>query len=59
MSKIKITQIRSAIDRPERQKRTIRALGIHKLHVPVIKEDTVQIQGMITKVNHLVTVEKI
>ncbi|MBA2406837.1 MAG: 50S ribosomal protein L30 [Chitinophagales bacterium] len=59
MAKIKITQIKSAIDRPERQKKTIRALGIKKLNSSVIKEDTLQIQGMITKVLHLVTVEKI
>ncbi len=59
MTKIKITQVKSAIDRPERQKKTIRALGIKKLNSSVIKEDTLQIQGMITKVLHLVTVEKI
>ncbi len=59
MAKIKITQVKSAIDRPERQKKTIRALGIKKLNASVIKDDTLQIQGMITKVLHLVTVEKI
>lgn len=59
MAKIKITQVKSAIDRPERQKRTITALGIRKLHVPVVKEDSEQIQGMLTKVRHLVTIEKI
>ncbi|MBX7108270.1 MAG: 50S ribosomal protein L30 [Chitinophagales bacterium] len=59
MAKLKITQVKSAIDRPERQKRTITALGIHKLHVPVVKEDSEQIQGMLTKVRHLVTIEKI
>ncbi|MBK9729895.1 MAG: 50S ribosomal protein L30 [Chitinophagaceae bacterium] len=59
MAKIKIIQVKSAIDRPERQKRTIVALGIRKLNVPVVKEDSVQIQGMLTKVKHLVTIEKI
>jgi len=59
MAKIKITQVKSGIDRSERQKRTVRALGISKLHNPVVKEDTPQIQGMIAKVRHLVTVEKI
>jgi large subunit ribosomal protein L30 len=59
MAKIRITQIKSTIDRTERQKKTMRALGIRKLHVPVIKEDTPQILGMIVKVHHLVTVEKI
>ena len=59
MAKIRITQVKSAIDRPERQKKTIRALGITKLNVPVVKEETPQIAGMISKVKHLVTVEKI
>lgn len=59
MAKIKITQVKSGIDRTVRQKRTIRALGITKLHTPVVHEDTPQIQGMITKVLHLVKVEKI
>jgi large subunit ribosomal protein L30 len=59
MPKIKITQVKSAIDRPLRQKKTIRALGIQKLHVPVVHEQTPQIAGMIQRVAHLVTVEKI
>jgi large subunit ribosomal protein L30 len=59
MAKIRITQVKSAIDRPERQKKTIRALGIRKLHVPVVHEDTPQVKGMVVKVKHLVTVEKI
>lgn len=59
MAKIKITQIKSGIDRTDRQKRTIRALGITKLNVPVIKEDTAQIIGMIEKVKHLLAIEKI
>lgn len=58
MAKIKITQVKSAIDHTERQKKTIAALGIRKLHMSVVKEDTPQIQGMIVKVRHLVTVEK-
>ncbi|MCS6990855.1 MAG: 50S ribosomal protein L30 [Chitinophagales bacterium] len=59
MGKIKITQIRSAIDTSLRTKRTIRALGINKLQVPVIKEDTPAIRGMIQKVKHLVKVENV
>ena len=59
MPKIKITQRRSAIDRPEPQKRTIRALGIRKLNRPVVKEDTPQIRGMVYQVRHLVEVEEI
>ncbi|MBA3646996.1 MAG: 50S ribosomal protein L30 [Chitinophagales bacterium] len=58
MSKLKITQVKSAIDRSARQKKTIEALGIRKLHMSVVKEDTPQIQGMIVKVKHLITVEK-
>jgi large subunit ribosomal protein L30 len=57
--KIKVTQIRSAIDRPRRQKATIRALGIHRLHETVVKDDRPEIRGMIAAVRHLVTVEEI
>jgi large subunit ribosomal protein L30 len=57
--KIKVTQIRSAIDRPRRQKATIRALGIHRLHGTVVKDDRPEIRGMIAAVRHLVTVEEI
>jgi len=56
---LKITQVRSGIDRPERQKRTIRALGIRKMHQTVVHADTPQIRGMIEKVSHLVSVEEI
>lgn len=59
MAQIKITQIKSTIDRPEKQKRTILALGLGKLHKSVVKEETPQIRGMVEKVQHLVTVEKI
>ncbi|MGA7304523.1 MAG: 50S ribosomal protein L30 [Rhodothermales bacterium] len=57
-NKLKITQVRSGIDRPERQKRTIRALGIRKLNHSVVHTDTPQIRGMIEKVSHLVSVEE-
>ena len=59
MGKIRITQVRSAIGRPKRQKLTIAALGIKKMNVPVEQEATPQILGMIRKVNHLVTVEEL
>lgn len=59
MTKVKITQVKSGIDRPERQKRTLKALGLNKMHATVEKEVTPQIQGMITKVLHLVTVEEV
>ena len=58
MGNIKITQIKSAIDRSKRQKATIEALGIKKLHNPVVKEVTPQILGMVAKVAHLITVEE-
>ena len=59
MAKIKITQVKSVIDRSERQKRTIVALGLKKLNASVEVEATPQILGMVTKVNHLVKVETI
>lgn len=59
MAKIKITQIKSTIDRPERQKRTVAALGLKKLHATVEVEATPQILGMVNKVNHLLKVEQL
>jgi len=55
--KLKITQVRSTINRIEKQKRTIRALGIRRMQQSVVHEDTPQIRGMIKVVEHLVTVE--
>jgi large subunit ribosomal protein L30 len=57
MSKIKITQVKSGIDRSERQKLTLKALGLRKINGSVEVEATPQILGMVTKVNHLVKVE--
>jgi large subunit ribosomal protein L30 len=57
MAKVIITQVRSAIDQPARQKATIKALGIKKLNVPVEKELSDNIKGMIRAVNHLLQVE--
>lgn len=59
MAKIKITQVKSGIDRPERQKRTLVALGLRKMHATVEVEGTPQILGMVNKVNHLIKVEEI
>ncbi len=59
MPKLKVTQVRSAIDRPRSQKATIRALGLHRMHGSVIKEDRPEIRGMIAKVSHLVRVEEV
>jgi len=58
MGKIKITQVKSAIGRPGRQKKTIQALGLRKLNQTVEHEATPQILGMVKKVSHLVKVEE-
>lgn len=58
MKKIKITLVKSPIDRPERQKLTLKALGLGKLNSTKEVEASVQILGMVRKVNHLVTVEE-
>jgi large subunit ribosomal protein L30 len=59
MAKIKVTQVKSGIDRSERQKRTLKALGLRKLNSSVEVEATDQIKGMVTKVLHLVKVEDV
>jgi large subunit ribosomal protein L30 len=59
MKKIKITQVKSAIDRPERQKLTLKALGLTKLNASREVEATPQILGMVNKVHHLVKVEEL
>ncbi|CAN5240763.1 50S ribosomal protein L30 [soil metagenome] len=57
--KLRVTQVRSAIDRPKDQKSTIRALGLHRIRHSVVKEDRPEIRGMIAKVQHLVRVEDV
>jgi large subunit ribosomal protein L30 len=57
MKKIKITLVKSPIDRPERQKLTLQALGLNKTNASKEVEATPQILGMVRKVNHLITVE--
>ncbi len=59
MAKVKITQVRSLIDRPKDQKLTIQALGLGKMNRSVEVEATPQIKGMIKKVSHLVTVTEL
>jgi large subunit ribosomal protein L30 len=56
MSKVKITQVKSRIGSSERQKNTLDALGLHKMHSSVEHNATPQILGMINKVQHLVKV---
>ena len=58
-TKVKITQVKSAIGFNKKQKLTLQALGIRKLNHFVIQVNTPQIQGMINKVQHLVSVEEI
>ncbi len=59
MAKLKITQVKSGIDRHYKQKRTLVALGIKKMNGTVTHEDNGVIRGMINKVSHLVTVEEV
>ena len=58
MAKIKVTQTKSTIDRAERQKRIMQALGLKKINQTVVHDQTPAIMGMITKVKHLITVEE-
>ena len=55
--KLKVTLVRSPIDRPATQKATVRGLGLFKLNKSVVVEDTPSIRGMIRKVQHMVAVE--
>jgi len=57
MAKIKVTKVRSAINRTQRQKRTLEALGLRKMGQTVEHDDTPNILGMINKVKHLVSIE--
>jgi large subunit ribosomal protein L30 len=59
MSKVRITQVKSVIDRSLAQKKTMVALGLTKMHRAVEVEATPQILGMINQVSHLVKVENI
>lgn len=59
MGKIRITQVKSQIKRPEVQKRTIAALGFKKLNQTIEVEATPQILGMVSKVSHMVKVEEV
>jgi len=59
MAKIKVTKVKSAINRTKNQKRTLEALGLKRIGQVVEHENTPNILGMIKKVNHLVSVETI
>jgi large subunit ribosomal protein L30 len=57
--KLKVTLVRSAIGYTERQKRTVRALGLRKMNQTVLHDNTPAVLGMIFKVQHLVSVEEV
>ena len=59
MSKLKITQVRSLIGRPEKQRRIIESLGLKRHQASVVHNDTPAIRGMVFKVRHLVNVEEV
>jgi large subunit ribosomal protein L30 len=59
VTRLKVTQRRSVIGRPQDQKDTVRRLGLHRIRDVVVKDDRPDIRGMIDKVRHLVEVEEI
>jgi large subunit ribosomal protein L30 len=59
VTRLKVTQIRSVIDRPKDQKDTVRRLGLRRIRHTVVKEDRADIRGMLAKVRHLVSVEEV
>ena len=59
MKKIKITLVKSPIDRPDRQKQTLKALGLNKMNATREVEATDQILGMVRKVEHMILVEEV
>ena len=59
MAQLRITQIKSAIDRSKKQKDTLKALGLRKINQTVEQTASPQILGMVNKVQHLITVEEV
>jgi len=57
-NKLKVTQVKSYIGRPENQRKVLRSLGLGKMHRSVLLTDTPEVRGMINKVTHLVSVEE-
>lgn len=57
--KLKVTQVRSLIRRPEPQKRIMKALGLRRMHQTVEHEDSPTVLGMIAKVKHLIQIEQV
>ena len=58
MAKLCITWVKSSIGYAEVQKRTLKALGLHRLNQSVIREDSASTRGMINRVKHLIKVEE-
>jgi large subunit ribosomal protein L30 len=58
-NKLRIRQVKSTIHRQEVQRRTLRALGIRRMHQTVVHEDNPCIRGMVNKVQHLIEVEEV
>ena len=58
MTKLRITWVKSGIGYEESQRKTLKALGFHRLNQSVIQEDSSSVRGMINKVRHLVKVEE-
>jgi large subunit ribosomal protein L30 len=59
MGQLKVTQIRSDIGGRQRQRDTLRTLGLRKIGQSVVKEDRPEIRGMVASIRHLVTVEEV
>ncbi|MSQ41433.1 MAG: 50S ribosomal protein L30 [Dehalococcoidia bacterium] len=59
MAKLRITWTKSAIGYAAKQKATIRALGLHRLHESVEHDDTPSVRGMADRVRHLVTMQEV
>jgi large subunit ribosomal protein L30 len=58
MAKIKMTLVKSTIDRPKDQKETVKALGFRKMYQTIEKEENPALNGMVRKVSHLLKIEK-
>jgi large subunit ribosomal protein L30 len=59
MARIRITQVKSRIGQPERQKRILDALGLKKMHQTVEHDDSPTVMGMVRKLEHLIRTEKV
>lgn len=59
MPKLKVTQLRSTVGKPRRQRDTVRALGLRRIRHSVVKDDRPEIRGMLARVSHLVAVEEV